>query len=106
MNVSSEAPGAEEVVVADAAAESAEEEEARARHEDLALQAEEQVDGEATLYRSPAAPSKTVRRRPFDAVSNEAEVFVGEWDDEGVFVYQAYSDDIADWALAHQQFGV
>jgi len=36
---------------------------------------------------------------------HDVQVFVGEWDDEGVFVYQAYNDCIADWALAHQQFG-
>lgn len=28
-----------------------------------------------------------------------------EWDDEGVFFYQAYSDAIADWALENQRFG-
>jgi len=31
--------------------------------------------------------------------------FVGEWDAEGVYLYQAFSDEIADWALAHQRFG-
>lgn len=35
----------------------------------------------------------------------DTQVFVGEWDAEGVYVYQAFCDDIADWALAHQQFG-
>merc|ERR1719282_190084 len=60
---------------------------------------------EPRLRARPAASSKIARRHPFDAVSNEAEIFVGEWDDEGVFVYQAYCDEIADWALAHQQFG-
>lgn len=32
-------------------------------------------------------------------------VFMSEWDDEGVFVYQAYCDEIADWALDNQRFG-
>ena len=32
-------------------------------------------------------------------------VFRGEWDSEGVYVYQAYKDEIADWALEHQAFG-
>jgi len=32
-------------------------------------------------------------------------VFTGEWDEEGVYVYQAFSPDIADWALEHQQLG-
>jgi hypothetical protein len=33
------------------------------------------------------------------------QIFVGEWDAEGVYVYQAFCEDIADWALAHQGFG-
>ena len=33
------------------------------------------------------------------------QVFHGEWDDEGVFFYQAFNDHIADWALQHQRFG-
>jgi len=49
--------------------------------------------------------SKAAPRRPLDAVSDDAEVFLGEWDDEGVFVYQAFCNEIADWALAHQKFG-
>jgi len=39
------------------------------------------------------------------ANQSDVQVFVGEWDDEGVYVYQAFCDDIADWALAHQSFG-
>lgn len=35
----------------------------------------------------------------------DVQVFRGEWDDEGVFFYQAFNDDIADWALQHQCFG-
>jgi len=31
--------------------------------------------------------------------------FIGQWDDEGVFVYQAFNREIADWALMHQKFG-
>jgi hypothetical protein len=30
---------------------------------------------------------------------------IGEYDDDGVWVYQAYNDAISDWALAHQSFG-
>jgi len=33
------------------------------------------------------------------------QVFRGEWDEEGIFVYQAFKDSIADWALEHQIFG-
>lgn len=32
-------------------------------------------------------------------------VFSGEWDAEGVFVYQAFCPAIADWAVEHQAFG-
>ena len=32
-------------------------------------------------------------------------MFSGEWDDEGVFFYQAFNDEIADWALENQKFG-
>lgn len=33
------------------------------------------------------------------------QVFSAEWDDEGVYFYQAYNDDIANWAVEHQKFG-
>mmetsp|Transcript_61259 Transcript_61259/g.171303 ORF Transcript_61259/g.171303 Transcript_61259/m.171303 type:complete len:274 (+) Transcript_61259:65-886(+) len=36
---------------------------------------------------------------------DDVQVFCGEWDAEGVYVYQAFCDEIADWALEHQQFG-
>lgn len=32
-------------------------------------------------------------------------LFRGAWDAQGVYVYQAYRDEIADWALEHQTFG-
>uniref|UniRef100_A0A7S4SMQ9 Uncharacterized protein n=1 Tax=Alexandrium monilatum TaxID=311494 RepID=A0A7S4SMQ9_9DINO len=32
-------------------------------------------------------------------------VFRGAWDEEGVYFYQAYNDEIAAWAVKHQQFG-
>lgn len=31
--------------------------------------------------------------------------FEGEYDDEGVYVYQAYCDGIADYATENQKFG-
>ena len=31
--------------------------------------------------------------------------FQGEWDIEGVYVYQAYKQEIADYAIEHQRFG-
>lgn len=31
--------------------------------------------------------------------------FVGEWDEEGVFFYQAFNTSIADWAVENQKFG-
>jgi len=38
-------------------------------------------------------------------MTDNVQVFHGEWDDEGVFFYQAYNNNIADWAIEHQQFG-
>jgi hypothetical protein len=35
----------------------------------------------------------------------EVPVFRGEWDAQGVYVYQAYRKEIAEWALEHQRFG-
>lgn len=37
--------------------------------------------------------------------SKDVQVFRGEWDEEGVFVYQAFNEHIANWALQHQEFG-
>ena len=31
--------------------------------------------------------------------------FMAEFDDEGVFFYQAFNDAIADWAIAHGRLG-
>jgi hypothetical protein len=33
------------------------------------------------------------------------QIFQGEWDVEGVYVYQAFNAAIADWAVEHQKFG-
>lgn len=40
-----------------------------------------------------------------EGLHDSVQVFVGEWDAQGVYVYQAFCDEIADWALEHQQFG-
>eukprot|EP00928_Gymnodinium_smaydae_P026393 TRINITY_DN20745_c0_g1_i2.p1 TRINITY_DN20745_c0_g1~~TRINITY_DN20745_c0_g1_i2.p1 ORF type:complete len:275 (+),score=33.07 TRINITY_DN20745_c0_g1_i2:142-966(+) len=37
--------------------------------------------------------------------NQDEQAFVGEWDAEGVYVYQAYTDSIADWALENQKLG-
>ena len=34
---------------------------------------------------------------------SNVQVFEGEWDDEGVWFYQAFNDEIANWALQHQK---
>jgi hypothetical protein len=36
---------------------------------------------------------------------SDVQIFEGEWDEEGVYFYQAYNDDIASWAVEHQNFG-
>ena len=33
------------------------------------------------------------------------QIFEAQFDNEGVYFYQAYNDDIANWALEHQKFG-
>jgi len=40
-----------------------------------------------------------------DTTTEESLVFRAHFDDEGVYFYQAYNDDIADWALSNQRFG-
>lgn len=35
----------------------------------------------------------------------DVQTFVGEWDLEGVYVYQAYCDEIADYAVANETLG-
>jgi hypothetical protein len=40
-----------------------------------------------------------------DLTSEEVPVFHGEWDGDGVYVYQAYSQAIGDWAIKHQLLG-
>lgn len=37
--------------------------------------------------------------------STTVQIFEGEHDDEGVFVYQAFCDNIADWAIKNQTLG-
>lgn len=32
-------------------------------------------------------------------------IFIGEWDDEGVYFYQAFNAEIAEYALTNQKFG-
>jgi len=40
-----------------------------------------------------------------EVVSNHVQVFEGEWDEEGVYFYQAFNDKIAEFALENQIFG-
>lgn len=35
----------------------------------------------------------------------ESHQFTAEWDEEGVFFYQAFNDEIADYAIENQRFG-
>lgn len=46
-----------------------------------------------------------MRYHPPPSLPSHIPVIRGEWDHEGVYVYQAYRDAIADWALEHQRFG-
>jgi len=60
-------------------------------------EAEEVLDGEGVL--------EGEHDYSVQAPQAGAQVFSGEWDEEGVYFYQAYKDDIADWATEHQRFG-
>jgi hypothetical protein len=40
-----------------------------------------------------------------ESLNHDAQIFRGEWDEEGVFVYQAFNESIAAWAVEHQRFG-
>jgi hypothetical protein len=40
-----------------------------------------------------------------DMARDTVHVFLGDFDDEGVWVYQAFKPEIADWAVEHQTLG-
>lgn len=44
-------------------------------------------------------------RNKESALDDRVQTFKGEWDEEGVWVYQAFNDEIADWALENQTLG-
>jgi len=53
---------------------------------------------------APAPVSSSSNARFIPPVGEDVQVFTGEWDDEGVWVYQAYNDKIADFAVQNQTF--
>lgn len=70
-------------------------------------------EGEMEAARTSAGTAHTVARlagasrgsHTFAGMTYDKMVFSGDWDDEGVFVYQAFSAEIAEYALEHQQLG-
>lgn len=54
---------------------------------------------------STAAEARLRRKAEAGIVADGVNLFIGEWDVDGVWVYQAFSDEISDWALEHQRFG-
>ena len=42
---------------------------------------------------------------PPAVLQSESSIFRGEWDAEGVYFYQAFRPEIAEWALENQRFG-
>mmetsp|Transcript_45169 Transcript_45169/g.55320 ORF Transcript_45169/g.55320 Transcript_45169/m.55320 type:complete len:248 (+) Transcript_45169:56-799(+) len=50
------------------------------------------------------APKRKVQRGMHERHQG-FQVFIGEYDDEGVYVYQAYCSEIADYAVQHQCLG-
>lgn len=72
-----------------------------------AFYGEGEADGDRKESNVVAKPSTTGSVHEFRVTvfDESVQVFEGEWDAEGVYVYQAYNDEIADWALEHQRFG-
>lgn len=62
------------------------------------------ADGTEIVEAAPA-PRWQQYRCDFDMASDGVQVLFAEWDTEGVYVYQAFCDEIADWAVANQHFG-
>jgi len=60
---------------------------------------------ETTAKENTASPAIERSYLPPDDLPHDVPMFRGEWDEQGVYVYQAYRDAIADWALEHQTFG-
>merc|ERR1712137_1314942 len=58
-------------------------------------------------HQAPSAADASVCKQDHIVHSFDADVnvFRGEWDEEGVFFYQAFKDEIANWALKHQRYG-
>jgi len=52
-----------------------------------------------------AAGAAVQRDHSIPVLHPGAEVLSGEWDAEGVYFYQAFNHEIADWAVEHQGFG-
>ena len=38
-----------------------------------------------------------------ESIELHERIFEAEWDEEGVYFYQAYNDQIADWAIENQR---
>mmetsp|Transcript_46675 Transcript_46675/g.122578 ORF Transcript_46675/g.122578 Transcript_46675/m.122578 type:complete len:459 (+) Transcript_46675:126-1502(+) len=64
-------------------------------------------DGEVPVTAATATSPEKQLNHPEVGVTQcpHAHVFQGEWDNSGVYVYQAYSAAIADWAVANQSLG-
>jgi len=54
---------------------------------------------------SPSSSKPKQAQVPAHQDGKTGHTFIGEWDDEGVFFYQAFNKQIADWAVQHQRFG-
>mmetsp|Transcript_48406 Transcript_48406/g.90700 ORF Transcript_48406/g.90700 Transcript_48406/m.90700 type:complete len:277 (-) Transcript_48406:60-890(-) len=68
--------------------------------------------GAEVLVEDPSCPDQAADTRAASsggfaapASSEDTQVFRGEWDEEGVFFYQAFKESIAKWAVEHQKFG-
>ena len=63
------------------------------------------VEMEGRLHEHDMAALAESAHAGADVVEAGFHVFRAEWDAEGVYFYQAFSDEIAEWAIREQRFG-
>ena len=77
-----------------------------AQEEDAEVATPEPSPRDVAVSSSASRAARPVPLEPRGQTSDpDVQTFRGEWDEEGVFVYQAFNEQIANWALQHQGFG-
>jgi hypothetical protein len=67
--------------------------------------ADQQRAGRAGAQAGAAAPGAAATGYTPRQFDTPVQLFEGEWDEEGVWFYQAFNNTIADYAIKHQQLG-